>query len=185
MDSPTRDNEDLRDKPIGELVGQLSTEISTLVRQEIELAAAMVRGEVERARTSLREDVEIAKSELSEKAGHAGRGAGLFGAAAVAAVLALGTLTAFAVLALDGAMDNWLAALIIGLVWAAAAALFAMRGRDEVRKVGSPVPQRALAELKQDAERSIDNLKADAEESAESIKEDVQWAKTQSKSDSK
>jgi hypothetical protein len=105
-------------------------------------------------------------------------GAGMFGGAAVAAVLALGTLTAFLILALDGVMDNWLAALIIGIVWTAVAIFLALRGRAELRKMGSPMPERAINQLKADAGNVASGLKEDAEESAESIKEDVQWAKT-------
>ena len=46
-------------------------------------------------------------------------------------MLALGTLTAFLVLALDGAVDNWLAALIIGLVWVAATPVLLLLARAE------------------------------------------------------
>src|SRR3712207_708366 len=90
---------DLRDRPIGELMKQLAEETSTLVRQELELA----------------------KAEMTQKGKKAGVGIGLMGMAGVAALLALGTLTAFLVLALDGVMPNWLAALIVGLAWAAIA----------------------------------------------------------------
>ena len=51
---------------------------------------------------------------MREKAGKAGPGFGMWGAAGAMALLALGALTAFLILALDGAMPNWLAALIVG-----------------------------------------------------------------------
>jgi hypothetical protein len=79
----------------------------------------------------------------------------MWGAAGAMALLALGALTAFLILALDGAMPNWLAALIVALVYGTIAGLLYLRGKQKVDEAGSPVP-----------EQTIDTLK-----------EDVQWAK--------
>jgi uncharacterized membrane protein YqjE len=125
--------DELRDRPIAELLKQLANETATLVRQELDLA----------------------KAEMREKAGKAGQGAGMWGAAGVTALLALGSLTAFLILALDGVMPNWLAALIVGLVYAAIAGVLYVSGKRRVDEVGSPVP----------------------EQTVETLKEDVQWAK--------
>jgi uncharacterized membrane protein YqjE len=125
--------DDLRDRPIGELLKQLADGTATLVRQELELA----------------------KAEMREKAGKAGPGFGMWGAAGVVGLAALGALTAFLILALDGAMPNWLAALIVGLVYAAIAGLLYLRGKRRVEEAGSPVPEKTI----------------------ETVKEDVQWAK--------
>ena len=84
---------DLRDRPVAELLKQLANETTTLVRQELDLA----------------------KAEMREKAGKAGAGAGMWGAAGVIGLLGLGSLTTFLILALDGVMPNWLAALIVVL----------------------------------------------------------------------
>jgi Putative Actinobacterial Holin-X, holin superfamily III len=81
-------------------------------------------------------------------------GAGLFGLGA------FGALTACIIAALDEAMPLWLAALIPAAVYAAVAAVLALRGRDKVREAGPPVP----------------------EQTTESVKEDVQWAKPRAKS---
>ena len=124
---------DMRERPVGELLKQLANETTTLVRQELELA----------------------KAEMREKAGKAGPGFGMWGAAGGMALLALGSLTAFLILALDGAMPNWLAALIVGLVYAAIAGFLYLRGKQKVHEAGSPVP----------------------EQTVETLKEDVQWAK--------
>ena len=124
---------ELRDQFVGELLKQLANEMTTLMRQELELA----------------------KAEMREKAGKAGPGFGMWGAAGAMALLALGALTAFLILALDGAMPNWLAALIVALVYATIAGLLYLRGKRKVDEAGSPVP-----------EQTIDTLK-----------EDVQWAK--------
>ena len=92
---------------------------------------------------------------MREKAGKAGPGFGMWGAAGVIALLAGGALTAFLILALDGAMPNWLAALIVGVVYAAIAGVLYVSGKQRVEEAGSPVPEKTI----------------------ETVKEDVQWAK--------
>src|SRR3954465_9127773 len=91
--------EQLRQRPAGELVKDLSTQVSTLVRQELELA----------------------KVELSAKGREAGIGAGMLGAGGVLALFGVGALTAAAILALDTIVAGWLAAVIVGVLWLAIA----------------------------------------------------------------
>ena len=133
-----RTNDDLRDRPIGELMKQLAQETTTLVRQEIELA----------------------KAEVTEKGKKAGVGFGMWGGAGVVGLLALGALTAFFILVLDGAMPNWAAALIVAAVYGVIAAGLYLKGKEKVEEAGPPVP----------------------EQTKETLKEDVQWAKTQTRS---
>jgi uncharacterized membrane protein YqjE len=137
MSTMNGESNELRSHSTGELVKELSEQTTTLVRKEIELA----------------------KAELSEKGKVAGQGAGMFGGAAVLGLLALGTLTAMILAVLDKAMDFWVAALIVTLVYGAIAAVLAMSGRDRVKQVTPP-----------------------AEQTVETVKEDVQWAKSQAKS---
>ena len=122
--------EELRDRPIAELVKQLAGQTSTLVRQEIDLA----------------------KAELGEKGRVAGQGAGLFGAAAVVGLMAAGALTALLILALDKLVDAWLAALIVTVVLGALAAVLALQGRNRMRAAAPPVPQQTLETVKEDVE---------------------------------
>ncbi|MBX5469137.1 MAG: phage holin family protein [Thermoleophilaceae bacterium] len=129
---------DLRDRSVPQLLRQLSQETTQLVRQEIELA----------------------KAEMTEKGRKASVGAGMFGGAGVAGLLALGALTACAIAALDLAVATWLAALIPALLWSAAAGLLALRGRARVRQATPAAP----------------------EQTVETIKEDVEWAKSQTRS---
>jgi nitrate/nitrite transporter NarK len=89
-----------------------------------------------------------------------GEGAGMFGGAAVVALLALGTLTALVLSLLDKAMDFTLAALIVTFVYAAIASVLALGGRKRVKRVMPPAPEQTI----------------------ETVKEDVQWAKSQAKS---
>jgi uncharacterized membrane protein YqjE len=130
--------DDLRERPIGELLKQLSEETTRLVHQELELA----------------------KAELAQKGRQAGLGAGLFGAAGVIGFLALAALTTCIILLLDAAMPAWLAALIVAAVYAAVAAVLAMRGRAKIKQATPPVPEQTI----------------------ETVKEDVEWAKTQMRS---
>ena len=131
-------NNDLREHGTGELLKELSDHTTTLVRKEIELA----------------------KAELGEKGKKAGQGAGMFGGAGLFGVLAFGALTTCIIAALDSAMELWLAALIVAVVYGAIAAVLALQGRNKVQEAGPPVPEQAT----------------------ESVKEDVQWAKTQARS---
>jgi hypothetical protein len=134
----TEQGEDLRERSIGELFSKLSNETSALIRQEMELARA----------------------ELKEKGRQAGKGAGLFGGAATVALLGAGAITAGIILLLALLIPDWLAAIIVGLVFVAVAALLGMKGRDEIQAATPPVP----------------------EETVDTVKEDVQWAKTRAQS---
>ena len=129
-------NPELREASTGELVKQLTDDMRTLVQKEVALA----------------------KAELSEKGKRAGVGAGLLGGGATFGFLALATIVAAIVGLLDRAMAFWVAALIVGVVLAAVAAVMAMTGKNKVQEAGPPVP----------------------EETVESVKEDVQWLKTRS-----
>ena len=122
--------EELRERPVGDLVKQLAGQTSTLVRQEIDLA----------------------KAEMSEKASVAGKGAGLLSGAAVVGLLAAGALTAFLILLLSEAMDAWLAALIVTVVMAAVAAALGLAGRNRIRAATPPVPEQTVETVKEDVE---------------------------------
>ena len=117
---------DLRERPIGELLKQLSEETTTLVRKELDLA----------------------KAEMAEKGKKAGKGAGMFGAAGVIGFLALGALTAFFIMLLDGALPNWAAALIVAAVYAAIAGVLALTGKNKVQEATPPMPEQTVETIK-------------------------------------
>jgi uncharacterized membrane protein YqjE len=127
-----------RHESVPELVKDLTRDISELVRQEIELA----------------------RVEMTQKGKKAGLGVGMFGGAALLGMAVVGGSMATVIILLDLAMPLWLASLITTLLYAGAAGVLALRGRDELRETGAPVPQRTK----------------------ESVKEDVQWAKTRAQS---
>lgn len=129
----THDPVDARERGIGELVKDLASQTSTLVRQEIKLAQA----------------------EVTERGKVAGKGVGMLGGAAAAALLGLGALTALIVIALDGALPLWVAALIATVLWLVIAAVLGMAGKNALQRSTPPAPQ-----------------------TVETVKEDIQWAKT-------
>jgi uncharacterized membrane protein YqjE len=133
------DQADLRERPIGELLKQLSEETTRLVHQEIELA----------------------KAELAQKGKQAGMGAGLFGGAGVIGFLALAALTTCFILALDAAMPAWLAALLVAVVYAAIAAVLAMQGRNKVKQATPPVPEQTIETVKEDVQWAKTRMRSD------------------------
>lgn len=116
------------DRPIAELMRDLSDQTTTLVRKEIELA----------------------KVELAEKGKKAGAGAGMFGGAGLFAFFAFAGLTATFILVLATAMAAWLAALIVTVVYGAIAGVLALQGRNKVQQATPPVPERAVDSTKED-----------------------------------
>ena len=130
---------DLRQRSSVQLVKDLTEQASTLVHKELELV-----------KLELTENVELAKAELVAKGKQAGVGGAALAGAAVAGLLALGALTAFLILALDGAMPAWAAALVVTAVWALVALPLALFGRERIKDIGSPVPQRTVQSVKED-----------------------------------
>jgi uncharacterized membrane protein YqjE len=121
---------DARDVPVADLLKQLSDQTATLVRQELELA----------------------KAELSAKGKQVGLGAGMFGGAGALGFYALGALTACLILALSTAVDGWLAALIVFVVYAAIAGVLALTGKTKVQQGTPPLPEQAVDSVKEDIE---------------------------------
>ena len=118
------------DRPVGELLKELSEQTTMLVRQELELA----------------------KLELTEKGKKAGIGAGMFGGAGIVGFYAVGALTACLILALATAVDGWLAALIVAAVYGAVAGVLALSGKSKVQQAVPPVPEQAVDSVKEDVQ---------------------------------
>jgi len=128
MADNTSTQQDMRERSMGELVGQLTDDVRTLMRKEIELA----------------------KAELAEKGKQAGVGAGLLGGGATVGLLALGSLTAAIIGLLDTAMRFWVAALIVAILLGAVAAFLALKGKNKVAEAGPPVPEETVDSVKED-----------------------------------
>ena len=120
----------------GQLVSQISEQLSVLVRDELRLA----------------------QLELQQKAKKAGLGAGLFGGAGTLVFYGVGALIAAAILGLAAALPAWLAALIVGVVVLAVAGLLTMGGAKEVRSSTPPIPTEAVTGVKTDVETVKEGL---------------------------
>ena len=123
------DNE-LRERPLGEVAKELTGDLSMLVRQEIKLA----------------------KAEMAQKGRTAAPGLGMFGGAGIVALCAAGAITAFLVLLFSLFLPDWAAALIVGALLAAAAYVLIKQGKERVADAGKPVPQQTIETVKEDVE---------------------------------
>jgi len=118
-----------QESSVGQLISEISDDLSTLFRQEIELAKAEVRQEARKA----------------------GRAAGMLGAAGFAGYMVALLLTLAVVAGLSNVMDPGWAALLVAVVWAVAGAVLYVTGRQRLRAV-SPVPRQTVETLKEDAQ---------------------------------
>ena len=114
----------------GELVGQLSEQLTTLVRSEVRLAQA----------------------EVTQKAKKLGVGIGLFGGAGVMALLGVGALITAAILALALVLPGWAAGLIVAAILFLVAGVLALLGRKDVQQAAPPLPTDTLASVQTDIE---------------------------------
>jgi hypothetical protein len=117
---------DVEKASVGELLGDVSRDLSTLLRQELALA----------------------KAELKQEAGKAGKSAGMLGGAGFAGYMVLLFLSFALWWALANVMDEGLAALVVAVVWAVAGGVLYAVGRRRLREV-NPVPERTVDTLKQ------------------------------------
>jgi hypothetical protein len=138
MQDPTRSEPTGREEQsLSELVKQLSDQSTRLARMEVELA----------------------KSELQQKGRQIGIGASAFGAAAALGFFAFAALTATLILALAEAVDGWLAALIVTVVYAAVAGVLALVGKRRVEEGSPPTPERAIESTRADVETAKRSVK--------------------------
>ena len=121
------------DASIGELMSQLSTQTSRLVRDELRLA----------------------QKEFQQSAKHAGVGAGLFSIAGLLAFLGLMTLTAAAVAALSLVLPVWAAAVIVAAVLLVCAGIAGLIGRNRADEV-TPAAPRTVETVKADIQEVKD-----------------------------
>jgi ABC-type multidrug transport system fused ATPase/permease subunit len=120
------DAPDVSDRSLGELVGNVANDLSTLMRQEIDLAKAELRQEV-------------------SKAGQAG---GMFAGAGIAGLMILIFLSVALWWGLSNVMDGGWAGLIVAAIWAAIAAVLFVVARNRLRQVrGLPLTAETAKEI--------------------------------------
>ncbi len=111
---------------LGELFGEVSKDLSQLVRQEVELA----------------------KAEAKESATRAGKGAGMLVGAAEAGQLALVFLSVAVWWGLGNAIGRGWSALVVTVVWAVVAAVLGLVGKKQVTSVsGLPRTTETVKEI--------------------------------------
>ena len=115
------------DKSLGDLVGELTSEISQLVTSHVELA----------------------KAEIRQDARDAAKAGGMFGGAGIAALVALLMLSAAAAWGLAEVIEPGWAFLVVGAFWAVAAAVLGLTGKKELTEM-NPGPQQTMEEIKED-----------------------------------
>jgi membrane protein len=118
------------DSSAGDLVKQLSEQVTRLVRDELSLAA----------------------NEMGSKGSRAAKGAGLLGGSGVIALFGVACLLASAIAGLALVLAIWLAALIVGAALLAMAGIAVLVGRGELRQAVPPVPEQAVQSVKADVE---------------------------------
>ncbi|MBV9851133.1 MAG: phage holin family protein, partial [Armatimonadetes bacterium] len=125
------------ERSVGELLGDLMHETTTLVRQEITLA----------------------KNEMIQKASQAGRqvaSLAIGGAVAYAGLLAI--IAAIILLLIHANVTPWVAALLVGIVVTAIGGAMVMKGVNAL-KHADMAPRQTIETLKEDAQWAKDQTK--------------------------
>lgn len=117
------------DATVGQLISEITDDISQLMRQELQLA----------------------KAEIKEEATKAGKGAAMYGGAGFAAYMTIVLLSFAAVFGIGSAIGLAWGALSIAVLWAVVGAVLYLRGRTQMRNVDAK-PRRTVETLKEDAE---------------------------------
>jgi hypothetical protein len=118
-----------RDESIGNLIGQVAGDVSTLFRQEVALA----------------------KAELKEEAAKAGKAGGMLAGAGFAGYMVAVLLSLALVLALGDVMPDGWAAVIVAVAWAVVGGVLYTVGRNRMKNV-DPVPRQTVETLREDAQ---------------------------------
>src|SRR3954465_11060087 len=119
--APSADPRDIGQQSVGELIGEVSRDLSTLMRQELELAKAELKTEVTKT----------------------GKAAGMLGGAGFAGYMVMLFLSFALWWGLENMMDAGWAALIVAVIWAVIGAVLYVAGRKRMRTV-NPKPERTV-----------------------------------------
>jgi len=121
---------DVSNRSVGELISEVTSDLATLLNQELELA----------------------KAELRVEAGKAGKTAGAFGGAAVAGYFALLFASWTLLFALHALFDSYTwAALVVTLIYAVVGAVLFSRAKKTAKTI-NPKPEQTVQTLKEDAQ---------------------------------
>jgi hypothetical protein len=119
-------NPDVEGVSVGQLIGEVTKDLSTLMRQELELA----------------------KAEMKVEAKKAGQGAGMFGAAGLAGLMVVIFLSIALWWALSHLVGHSWSALIVAILWGVIGAVAFTMGKKKFQQV-NPTPERTVETLQQ------------------------------------
>jgi hypothetical protein len=136
-DAPTPSEQKAATTSLGDLLGEVSRDISTLMRQEVELA----------------------KAEIKQSAGRAGKGAGLLGGAGYAGAMAVLFLSIAAWWGLGDLIEsNGWSAVIVAVVWGIIALILFLIGRKSLKEVeGAPRTVESLSKIPETLKKNEEN----------------------------
>lgn len=121
---------------LGDLLGEVTQDLSTLMRQELELA----------------------KAELRQSATKAGKGAGMLGAAAYAGLMAVFFLTVALWWALGLLVGLGWSAVIVAVLWGVIALVLFLNGRKQLKQIqGAPKTVDSLKQIPDAVKRNEEN----------------------------
>jgi len=136
---------DVEGTSVGALIGEVTRDMSTLMRQELELAKA-----------ELREEANKATGEIKAQASKAGKGAGMLGGAGYAGHLGVLFLSIALWWALSHLVGHSWSALIVAVIWLIIAAVLFSMGRKQLKQIDfsglkqvNPKPERTVETLQQ------------------------------------
>ncbi|MEV1132114.1 phage holin family protein [Agromyces sp. NPDC049794] len=135
-DIPTPSERQAANTSLGDLLGEVSRDVSTLMRQEVELA----------------------KAELRQTATRAGKGAGMYGGAGVAGWFTLLFLSIALWWALGYLMGNAWSAVLVAALWAIVAVVLYVVGKKEFDEVrGMPDTVESVKKIPDALKRNEEN----------------------------
>ena len=130
---------------VGKLIGDVTRDLSTLMRQELELAKA-----------ELKADANKATGEVKAQGAKAGKGAGMLAGAGFGGYMAAIFLSLALMWALASAIPTGWAALIVAVVWGVIAAVLFVMGRKQLKTIDftrlkqiNPKPEQTVETLQQ------------------------------------
>lgn len=135
-DTSTPSEQKAANTSLGDLLGEVTRDVSTLMRQEIALA----------------------KAELAETGKRAGKGAGLLGGAGYAGMMAVLFLSIAAWWGLGYLIGNAWSAVVVAIVWGIIALVLYLRGRKEMGAVrGAPRTVDSIKKIPDTLKRNEEN----------------------------
>jgi uncharacterized membrane protein YqjE len=115
----TTGSRDGDERSLGDIVGDVTQNLSALIHQELDLA----------------------KTEMKQEVAKAGKGAGLLAGAGVAGYSVLLFLSVTLLFVLDELMSDWIAALVVAALWGVGAAVLALTGRKAIHDSNPQLPE--------------------------------------------